>query len=153
VPGYFLDTSALAKLYHREIGSERMESLVKAPSTRLILSELSLIEIQSVFATKARTGVIDKATLDQLRGLFFSDLAIGRFEVVLLARRHFQSAEALIRSHAVDYALRTLDALQLSVALDVNRRGAALEVVASDRNLCNVAAFEGLGVINPSEGL
>jgi hypothetical protein len=46
VPGYFLDTSALAKLYHPEIGSERMESLVQAPGTRLIVSQLSPIEIQ-----------------------------------------------------------------------------------------------------------
>ena len=150
MPGYFLDTSALAKLYHPEIGSERMESLVQAPGTRLIISQLSLIEIQSVFATKVRTGVIDKATLDQLRGLFFSDLANGRFEVVLLARRHFQSAEALVRSHAVNYALRTLDAMQLSVALDLHGRGAASDLVASDKNLCNVATLEGLTVINLS---
>ena len=127
-----------------------MESLVQAPGTRLIISQLSLIEIQSVFATKVRTGVIDKATLDQLRGLFFSDLANGRFEVVLLARRHFQSAEALVRSHAVNYALRTLDAMQLSVALDLHGRGAASDLVASDKNLCNVATLEGLTVINLS---
>lgn len=110
MPGYFVDTIALAKLYHLGVGSERMESLVQAPGTRLIISQLSLIEIQSVFATKVRTGVIGKAALDQLRGLFFSDLDKGRFEVVLLARRHFQRAETLIRTHAVDHALRTLDA-------------------------------------------
>ena len=129
-----------------------MESLVQAPGTRLIVSQLSLIEIQSVFATKVRTGVIGKATLDQLRGLFFSDLAKGRFEVVLMARRHFHSAEALIRTHAVDYALRTLDAMQLSIALDLHRRGAASDLVASDKNLCKVATVEGLRVINPADG-
>ena len=128
-----------------------MESLVQSPGTRLIVSQLSPIEIQSVFATKVRTGVIGKSTLDQLRGLFFSDLAKGRFEVVLLARRHFQSAETLIRTHAVDYALRTLDALQLSVALDLHRRGAASDLVASDRNLCRVASLEALTVLNPSD--
>ena len=78
MPGYFLDTSALAKLYHPEIGSERMESLVHVPDTRLLISQLSLIEIQSVLATKVRTGVIDKATLDQSRGLFFSDLGVSK---------------------------------------------------------------------------
>ena len=152
MPGYFLDTSALAKLYHPEIGSERMESLAGAPNTRLIISQLSLIEIQSVFATKVRTGVIGKTALDQLRGLFFSDLAKGHLEVVLLARRHFQRAATLIRAHAVDYALRTLDAMQLSVALDLHRRGAASILVASDKHLCDVAALEGLTVLNPSKG-
>ena len=77
MPSYFLDTSALAKLYHPEIGSERMESLLQSPGARLIVSQLSLIEIQSVFATKVRTGVIGKATLDQLRGLFFPILPRG----------------------------------------------------------------------------
>ena len=79
--------------------------------------------------------MIGKATLDQLRGLYFSDLTKGRFEVVLLARRHFHSAEALVRTHAVDDALRTLDAMQMSIALDLHRRGAASHLVASDKNL------------------
>ena len=102
MPGYYIDTSALAKLYHPEIGSEKMGSLVQTPSTRLIISRLSLIEIQSVFATKVRTGVIGKGALDQLRVRFFSDLAEGRFEVVQLEIRHLQAAERLIRTHAAE---------------------------------------------------
>ncbi len=128
-----------------------MELLAQTPGARLIISQLSLIEIQSVFATKVRTGVIDEATLDQLRGLLFAELARGRFEVVLLARRHLNAAEALVRTHSVAHGLRTLDAIQLSVALDLKRRGAASELVASDKNLCTVASIEGLSVINPTE--
>ena len=127
-----------------------MEELAEAANTRLIVSQLSLIEIQSVFATKVRTGVIDQASLEQMRGLFFADLAAGRFQqVVLVARRYFRSAERLIRLHAVNQALRTLDALQLAVAVELHRRGVVSELVASDKNLCEVAALEGLKVINP----
>ena len=54
-----------------------MESLVQAPGTRLMISELSLIEIQSVFSTKVRTGGIDRATLDQLRGFSIPILPTG----------------------------------------------------------------------------
>lgn len=151
MPGYFIDTSALAKLYHTEIGSPKMEALAESPGARLIVSQLSLIEIQSVFATKVRTGVIDQTSLEQMRGLFFADLAAGRFQVVLVSRRYFRSAERLIRLHAVNQSLRTLDALQLAVALELHRRGVVSELVASDKNLCNVAAVEGLTVINPSE--
>jgi hypothetical protein len=107
------------------------------------------VEIESVFATKVRTGVIEKSALEQLRGLFCADLSRGRFQVVLLARRHFQNAETLVRTYAVDRALRTLDALQLSAALDLRRRGAVSELVASDKNLCAVATLEGFSVINP----
>ena len=52
-----------------------MEALVKAPGTPLVIAQLSLIEIQSFFAGKVRTGMIGKTALDQLRGLFFSDPA------------------------------------------------------------------------------
>jgi predicted nucleic acid-binding protein len=152
VPGYFIDTSALAKLYHTETGSDRMELLVQSSDTRLVISQLSLIEIESVFASKVRTSVIDKAAPDQLRGLFFADLAKGRFEAVRLAGRHMRSAEALVRVHAVDRMLRTLDAIQLSVALDLKRRGAASGLAASDRNLCAVATAEGLAALNPTQG-
>jgi len=147
--GEFLDTSALAKLYHVETGSERMEALVRSPGVHLVLSELTLIEIQSVFARKVRTGVLDPAALDQLRGLFFADLAKRRFDVVRLARRHLREAEKLIRTYAAGRALRTLDSLQLAVALDLHRRGIASTFVAADKNLCSVAASEGLQVLNP----
>jgi predicted nucleic acid-binding protein len=149
VPGYFIDTSALAKLYHIEIGSQTMQALAASQGTSLIVSQLSLIEIQSVFATKVRMGVIDRTTLEQMRGLFFADLAAGHFQVVAISRRYFRSAEQLIRLHAVNHSLRTLDALQLAVALELRRRGVVSEIVASDKNLCEVAALEGLSVTNP----
>jgi len=147
--GDFLDTSALAKLYHVEAGSVRMEALVAVPGLHLIISELTLIEIQSVFARKVRTGIIAPAALDQLRGLFFADLAKRRFDVVRLARRHFREAERLIRTHAADRGLRTLDSLQLAVALDLQARDIASTLVAADKNLCSLAASQGLKVVNP----
>ncbi|MFN0104147.1 MAG: hypothetical protein ACKV2U_18940 [Bryobacteraceae bacterium] len=97
------------------------------------------------------TRVIGKATLDQLRGRFFSDLAMRRFDVVLLARRHYQIVEKIIRTYAADNALRTLDAMQLSAALDLYHRGMASDLVSSDNELCRVAALEGLTALNPSE--
>lgn len=130
-----------------------MELLAQPADNRLIVSQLSLIELQSVFATKVRTGVIDQTSLDQARSLFFADLAEGRFKVVLVAARYFRSAERLIRMHAVSRALRTLDALQLAVALELHRRGAASAMVASDKNLCEVAAAEGMQVVNPIQGV
>ena len=84
-----------------------------------------------------------------MRGLFFADLTGSRFQVVLLARPYFRSAERLIRLHAVSEALRTLDALQLAVALELHRRGVVSELIASGKKLCRVAALEGLQAINP----
>ena len=45
--------------------------------------------------------------------------------------------------------LRTLDALQLAVALDVQHRVGLDALVAADKAFCEVATLEGLAVLNP----
>jgi hypothetical protein len=47
--------------------------------------------------------------------------------------------------------LRSLDALQLASAIKLKRLGRLDYFVAADRVLCEVAALEGLAVINPDE--
>lgn len=54
--GYFVDTSALAKLYHEEFGSDYVEGMLNRPGSRGMISRLSLVEIESVLAIKVRTG-------------------------------------------------------------------------------------------------
>ena len=46
MPGYFLDSSALAKLYHSEAGTDRMELLVESPGVRMIISHFPLVEVR-----------------------------------------------------------------------------------------------------------
>jgi hypothetical protein len=48
-------------------------------------------------------------------------------------------------------AFRTLDALQLSVALKLKRAGLAAVFVAADQRLCRVAMLEGLALTNPEQ--
>lgn len=151
MPGCFLDTSALAKLYHAEEGSAVVEELAGTPDTLLVISQLSLVEIQSVFAGKVRTRVIPASALDQLRGRFYADLAEGRLQMAILRARHWTLAESFIREHAVRQSLRTLDALQLAVAVDLHRRNIITTLVASDRNLCAVAMSQGMKILNPLE--
>ena len=57
---YFLDTSALAKLYHQESGSEYMERIVTEPGSGSINSRLSIVETESVLAIKVRIGEINQ---------------------------------------------------------------------------------------------
>jgi hypothetical protein len=45
--------------------------------------------------------------------------------------------------------LRTLDSLQLAVALCLHRSSAVENLVASDKVLCQVAEVEGIPVIDP----
>jgi hypothetical protein len=51
--------------------------------------------------------------------------------------------------HGVRRSLRTLDALQLSVALALHRRVALDAFVCADQGLCSAAQEEGPRIINP----
>ena len=65
------------------------------------------------------------------------------FEVLALAQTHYERAEQLIASYGFRHGLRTLDALQLSVAGELPE-SLLDHIVASDRALCEVAgAFLG----------
>jgi hypothetical protein len=85
VPGYFLDTSAFAKLYHQEAGSEFVERIVCGPGSAVI-SRLSVIEIESVFAIKVRTGQLDLAGQELARRRLRADISQGRIRVVHRSR-------------------------------------------------------------------
>ena len=148
---YFFDTSALAKSYHLETGSVKVEALLSEPLSTFYISRLSLVEIQSVFAQKVRTGVITESEFHILRHRLFADVANHRFQVIRLLASHFQNAERLINDYATSRSLRTLDALQLSFALFLRERSLIDYFVCADKSLCAVAALEGLTVINPEQ--
>lgn len=126
-----------------------MLTLVSQPNDTFFISQLSLVEMQSGFAKKVRIGLIDELTLDELMGAFSFDIERKRFSVASVDDEVFGAAEQLMRTHAVKRALRTLDALQIAVAIALSRSGLAETLVASDDNLCAVAKVEGLAVINP----
>jgi predicted nucleic acid-binding protein len=146
----FLDTSALAKHYHPEVGSAEIDRLWDDPSRALFISRLSALEIVSAFAGKVRAGVISLADFDALRRRFSSDLTkLKRPLATRMLAAHYQEAERLLRQHGPWRRLRTLDALQLAVALDLHRKTAIGRVVSADKDLLAVAALEGLGIFDP----
>jgi uncharacterized protein with PIN domain len=61
VANFFLDTSALAKLYHKEIGSDYLERVLQQPGACVLISPLSIVEMESVFAIKVRSGQLDNS--------------------------------------------------------------------------------------------
>ena len=69
--------------------------------------------------------------------------------VLAIKDHHYAEAERLLVKHGNNRRLRTLDALQLAVVLDVQRHGSLDSVVAADNALCEVAAAEGLPITNP----
>ena len=149
--GYFVDTSALAKLYHQEAGSDYVERIVSHAGSNGIISRLSLVELESVLAIKVRTGVLDIAGQTTALRRFRADISRNRVVVgPPIEEKHFRAARRLLRTHAVRYALRTLDALQIAVALDLRDAGWISTLIASDQRLCAVAEICGLSAVDPT---
>jgi hypothetical protein len=146
---HFLDTSALVKHYHVEIGTPKIDLLWATPTARLFISRLGLVETVSVFAKKVRSGAITTGDFALLRRRFFADLRRRRPVIIRLLVRHCQEADRLLEQHGLVHSLHTLDAIQLAVALDLHEKGLLTELVSSDRTLLAVASLQGLAVVNP----
>jgi predicted nucleic acid-binding protein len=149
MPDNFFDTSALGKHYHAELGTAKVDALLAAPGSRHFVSRLTAVEIHSVFAMKVRTGQLALADFHLTIRLFRADVAAKRLEVVRVAVSHFKAAEQLIRRLAPTQNLRTLDALQLAIALGLNDPARPVQFVCADHALCAIVTAEELAVVNP----
>ena len=148
---YFFDTSALVKIYHREAGSDYVERITSQSGSRVFISRLSLVEMESVFAIKVRTGELDAVGRSIGRRRFHADVAQGRLFVgPPTEEKHFRSARELRMRFAVSHALRTLDALQLAVVLELHGVNVVSALVSADQRMCRVAEVCGCGAIDPA---
>ena len=143
---YFLDTSALAKLYHQEQGSETVEGWAADHTIQIWLSDLARVELHSVFVRKVREGELTEAALQTALECFREDLH-GRFYLVLLTEDIIERAIALLLEHGKRRPLRTLDALQIASAQAVASDG--LTFVTADRQLFTAASELFPHTINP----
>ncbi len=144
----FFDTSAFAKHYRTELGTAKVDAFLAETGSRHYISDVGVVELHSVFARLARDGKITAADFHLARGRFLADIASGLWQVVPVTAAHFHDAQQLLVRHGLGRSLRTLDAVQLAVALQ-NAIGPLDAFVCADSNLCLVAAAEGLTVINP----
>lgn len=149
MPDHFYDTSAISKHYHAETGTAKVDALLATPEASHAISRLSVVEFHSVFAKKVRTGQISRADFEKVTRQFRADVAAKRLRVVRLLVGHYQQAERLIRRVGLGQNLRTLDALQLALAVSLNEPTRPVTFVCADHALCVIAAGEGLTVVNP----
>jgi predicted nucleic acid-binding protein len=145
----FFDTSAVAKHYRAEVGTARVDAFLAEAGARHFISALSVVELHSVFARLVRTARITDADFHLARGRFLADIAAGLWQVAPVSAAAFDQAQQLLVRHGLGRSLRTLDALQLAVALGLGAAGPLDAFVCADANLIHVAAAEGMSVINP----
>lgn len=136
---FFVDTSALAKRYLVEVGTAWVISWIEPSAGNVVvISELALVEFQSLLARQVRGGVLTAAAGDKLRSDFLIHYR-DDYLVVHLDTLIAQSAGELVRKHK----LRSLDAIQLASALRAQELLAEpMELVSGDENLLAAASAE-----------
>lgn len=147
---YYFDTSALVKNYHGEAGTAEVRRMLEEAGSESFISRLATVEMLSGFASKVRTGVFSSAQYGKLRLRFLADVRRREIRPIRVVNLHYQMAGELLGKHAMSRQLRTLDAIQLAVALHFHRSFPIDHFVCADQRLCDVAAIEGLRVINPA---
>jgi PIN domain len=117
---------------------------------RLIISPLALVEIESVLAIKMRTKQLDQTGREAAQDRLRVDLRERRILVSpQFDSDHFEYARIICRDYGVREGIRTLDALQLSMARHLLNSGMLHFLVAADKTLCRVASKMGIEVIGP----
>jgi predicted nucleic acid-binding protein len=136
--GVYLDSSALAKLYVPEPGSEPLDRFLRGRRD-LMISELSVTEVISAVARRKREGALGAEQATRIRDAVLSDAASGSFRLLdLNPAVHREAERMLLTTESVP--LRTLDALHIALAVS----GGARRVVTFDSRLAEAAALHGL---------
>lgn len=145
----YLDTSALAKLYIREAGTDVMLRLVADRAAEsLALLALAPVELRAAIRRRERMG--DIPTPD-------ADAALARFAEHLRSQFMVQPVTSAVIDRASDLidrrALKAYDALQLAGCLMLQGPAGddTVRFVASDLRLIEIAREEGVQTLNPAE--
>jgi len=137
----YLDTSALAKWYLNETRSEEVEAYIQRTAP-VNISDLTVVEMRSLLARRCREGDIDRETEIKVYSTFEEDSRQGS-----LCRNSLPGGTAAAAVHLIatlpEVALRTLDAMHLAVALEIQ----AEEIASADRTMLSAAKALGLSVV------
>ena len=110
----YLDTSALAKWYLNEPGSEVFVRYIQGLDVAVI-SSLTQTEMRSLLARRRRMGELTHELESVVYASFLDDITQGSLQLYSVEDACFAEAVNLI-SRYPEHPLRTLDALHLAVA-------------------------------------
>jgi uncharacterized protein len=110
----YLDTSAVAKWYLNEHNSDLLAKYIQEVDIAAI-SSLTRTELRSLLARRRRLKQISAAHEAVALATFEHDISVGHLQMHPVNDPIFQEAANLI-GRFPEYSIRTLDALQLSIA-------------------------------------
>jgi uncharacterized protein len=144
---YYLDTSALVKLYVREPGTEQVLRLASASAgNTLAILTLAQVEIRSALRRRERAGEIASSMVIQLLERFQRHLE-AVFLRQIVSEAMFDAACELVDAHG----LFASDAVQLAgyLALRTSSGDNTPIFVSADRQLLQAAKAESAPVFDP----
>lgn len=125
----YIDTSAFAKLYVSEAGSQSFQAYAARLGSGWI-SRLSVLEFRCLLARRVRAKLLTSRDQAAARDLFEADIARGLWQVAPVEDHHIVLAAGLI-DRVAPLPLRTLDAMHLAIAQSLGTK----ELATSDHTL------------------
>ena len=139
LPGpLYCDTSALLKLYLREVGSEAFNALVEGRGDVLV-SDLTVTEVVSALSRRSRQGDVSRDAVGRIHHAITRSLEAGEYQRADLTPAVHRHAERLT-IRLSDIPLRAGDALHLALAASAR----AVSFASFDRRLAAAARAVGL---------
>ena len=145
---YYLETSALVKLYVYEVGTDQLIGLTaNNAGHRFAILSLAQVEFRAAIRRRQRSGEIPDNAADELIETFRRHTE-GKFLIQPFSDSLLDVALALIDG----YGLRGFDAVQLAGYLVLRSSSGTEEpiFVCADRSLLSAARNEGCPVLDPS---
>jgi len=153
---YFFETSALAKRYKPSIeaGKHRVNKLYEEKNKRIIIANITIVEIIRMFYRCANEGMIAKENLKNVTGAFYKDLQ--RRGVIVL---EISNNEIYLTPEILDIRMKLpgpagarispFDIIQIAAIWNVNIKN--LSVISSDADINLVLYESGITVIDPTK--
>ena len=108
----YFDTSALAKLFSDEQGSELVRQLISSPSNAIWVLELALIEMICTVYRKHRNNEIHEDSLETI--ITAIEQQFRSFRIIPLASDVLAKSKEAMKQFGGKFGLRTLDALHIA---------------------------------------
>ena len=142
---FYFDTSALAKRYSPESGSEKVDSIINNKDNVIIIGNIAIPEIYS--ALSKNTALVKfPIKIFILVYRFEKDISENSYHFLEVDNNIIIAAKILILAHP---ELRTYDSIHLALALELSELNPT--IVTSDGVLYQTCQSEGLTVINPEQ--